>query len=457
MRVTWGLMPGRESTRGAVALARPTALVFASLAAGQALNFLSLSLFSAWLGLETFGKYAICLLDFTVFCNLANFALPAASIALAVRSRFRDRAFSLAMGARLWTSLAALFLYLLFEAFFRDRDMALTALGLAPAILFNPAQLEWWFVARQSWRDLILHRCLGGAVTLGAAFLLVRRWPVMPSAAAAYSAGALAATVYLLARTARGGRGLRLPWPLPRSRRMRWLWWSSLPLAISGACDFLFVPLGFYAFRWANGEGPLLGAYGAAYRVILAASLFASSLFLVWLPRFSRRLADGGQSDLDNSLRRVLDGMALWLMVPMLAVPFLAGPLLSLLFPKAGWDSGSLAYATWALSAMALSTYLHLLRMPPLTRALAAGASWTYCRRFFLAGSVNAAVVGAGIWLGKAAWLPAWTLAADMFFTGWWIVSLHTGNTKGASIRLAALAAWSSFYLAWIGYWAQIR
>ncbi|HKP96498.1 MAG TPA: hypothetical protein VJ385_12140, partial [Fibrobacteria bacterium] len=161
--------------------ARPTALVFASLAAGQALNFIALSLFSAWLGLETFGRYGICLLDFTVFCNLANFALPAASISMAVRGRFRDRDFATAMGTRWWTSLAAAALYLLFEVTFRERDMMVTAFALAPAVLLNPAQLEWWFVARQSWRDLILHRCLGGAVTLAAALALVRRWPVLAS------------------------------------------------------------------------------------------------------------------------------------------------------------------------------------------------------------------------------------------------------------------------------------
>ncbi|MDB5103772.1 MAG: hypothetical protein JWP91_1461 [Fibrobacteres bacterium] len=459
-------MPGAETPRGRIAAAgtppgpleslvpaRPTALVFTSLAAGQILNFAALSLFSAWLGLETFGRYGICLLDFTVFSNLANFALPAASVALAVRGGFKDGAFSLAMGTRWWTSLAALALYLLFEVTFRERDMAVTALALAPAVLFNPAQLEWWFVARRSWRDLIVHRCLGGAVTLLMALALVRRWPVLPAAAAAYSAGAMAAATYLILRATAGGKGLRLPWPRPGVPRMRWLWWKSLPLALTGACDFLFLPLGFYAFRVAAGEGPLLGAYGAAYRVVFAASLFASSLFMVLLPRFSARTTVQGRTDLDASLRGAFDGMALTLALPMLAIPFLARPLLSLLFPRAGWDAASLGYAAWALSTMALSNYLHLLRMPPLTKALATGSSWTYCGRFFLAGAVNAAAVGTAVLLGQWRWLPVWALAADLVFTGWWLATLHVAARPGMWGRLAALAAWSAFYLAWVRYW----
>ena len=132
---------------------RPTIMVFLSMVLGQILNFVAISLFSAWLGLETFGKYGICLLDFAIFCNLANFALPAASITMAVRANFRDRVFSLAMGTRLWTSLVAMVLYILFEVTFREQEMRMAALALAPAILLNPIQLEWWFVARQSWRD----------------------------------------------------------------------------------------------------------------------------------------------------------------------------------------------------------------------------------------------------------------------------------------------------------------
>ncbi|MDB5048222.1 MAG: polysaccharide biosynthesis protein [Fibrobacteres bacterium] len=434
---------------GALVPARPTALVFASLAAGQALNFVALSLFSAWLGLETFGKYGICLLDFTVFCNLANFALPAASITMAVRGGFRDRDFSLAMGTRWWTSLAAAALYLLFEVTFRERNMRITAFALAPAVLFNPAQLEWWFVARQSWRDLVIHRCLGGAVTLCAAFLLVRGRPILPAAAAAYSAGVIAATFYLIARSAGGGKGLRLPWPRPGVPRMRWLWRKSLPLALTGGFDFLFLPLGFYAFKTMQGEGPLLGAYGAAYRLILAASLFASSLFVVLLPRFSKP-----RFDLESSLRRLFDGMALILAVPLLAAPFLAKPILSLLFPKAGWDPVSFAYAAWTLSTMALATYLHLLRMPPLTRTLAAGGSWTYCRRFILAGLVNGVSIGMGVWAGKPEWLPVWALAGDLVFTAGWLATLHPRARAGLWGRLAALAAWSGFYLAWARHWA---
>lgn len=445
--------PGPEtSPPGSLVPARPTAFVFASLAAGQALNFLALSLFSAWLGLEVFGKYGICLLDFTVFCNLANFAMPAASITMAVRGRFRDRDFALAMGARWWMSLAAAILYLLFEVTFRERDMWVTSLALAPAVLFNPAQLEWWFAARQSWRDLILHRCLGGLVTLGAAFLLVRSRPLMVSAAAAYAAGALAATLYLILRAAGNGKGLRLPWPRPAMPRMRWLWRKSLPLALTGCFDFLFVPLGFYAFKALQGQGPLLGAYGAAYRLIVAASLFASSLFLVLLPRFS-----APRADLEASLRRLFDRMAVALAIPLLAVPFLARTVLSLLFPKAGWDEASSAYAAWVLSTLALCTYLHLLRMPPLTRALAAGKSWLYCRRFLAAGAINAAAVGAGLLLGQARWLPVWALAGDFVFTAGWLATLHPGTgawKAGGWVRVAALAAGSAFYLAWARHWA---
>ncbi len=433
---------------GPLVPARPTALVFLSLAAGQAFNFAALSLFSAWLGLEGFGRYGICLLDFTLFANLANFALPAASITMAVRGGFRDRAFSLAMGTRWWTSLAALAAYLLFEVTFRERDMFVTALALAPAVICNPAQLEWWFTARQSWRDLVIHRFLGGAVTLGTALLLLRSRPALPAAAAAYSAGSVAATLYLLGRVMRRGRGLRLPWARPGVPRMRWLWRRSLPLALAGGFDFLFLPAGFYAFKELAGESPLLGAYGTAYRLILAASLFASSLFIVLLPRFAKP-----RQDLEAALRRLFDGMALALAFPLLAVPFLAKPLLSLLFPRAGWDSVSLAYGSWALSAMALGTYLHLLRMPPLTRALAANASWSYCRRLLFAGAVNVLVVGGGVFAGRAEWLPALALAGDLVFTAGWLLTLHPASQPAGWARLAGMAAWSAGYLAWARHW----
>lgn len=240
---------------------------------------------------------------------------------------------------------------------------------------------------------------------------------------------------------------------------MAWLWRKSLPLAVAGGFEFLFLPLGLYACKWfaeagagrfpAALPGTYLGGYSAAYRIILAASLFASSLFLVLLPRFS---APG--PGLEKSLRRLFDGMAASLFVPLLAVPFLAGPLLSLLFPKAGWDAETFRYASWALSTMALATYLHVLRMPPLTRALAAGGSWSYCRGFLLAGLANAAAVGAGAFLDGAERLPAWALTGDLAFTAGWMLSLHPRGGVGAWGRLAALGAASAFYLAWARHWA---
>ena len=390
----------------------------------------------------------MCLLDFTVFSNLANFALPGPSVRLVVRAGFADRAFALAMGTRWWTSLSAVILYLAFELAVRDHSMAVTALALAPAVMLNPAQLEWWSIARQRWNDLIIHRLLGGAVTFGLAMLLVRRWPTLPAAAGSFAAGAGVSFAFLLARASGGGKGLRLPWPRPTARRMRWLWATSLPIAITGFADFLFLPLGYYAYRELRGEGAMMGAYGAAYRVIVAASLFASALFLVLLPRFSARDSDPAQS-----LRRAFDGMAVALAVPLLCAPFLARPLLSLLFPRAGWTPDTLGYAAWALSVMGLATYLHLLRMPPLTQALAAGKSWTYCRRFLLAGAVNAAAVAAGAYFGRPEALPVWALAADVVFTSWWLAALHTGRPAALWTRLPVLFAGCAVYLAWAWYW----
>lgn len=428
--------------------ARPTALVFASLIMGQLLNLAALSLLSAQLGLADFGRFGLCMLDFAVFANLSNFSLSAASIPMAVRGRFRDKVFSLVMGTRWWTSLAAAVAYIAFEAVFREREMALASLALVPAVILNATMLEWWFQARQSWKDLVVYRTLGGAVTLAIALLCFRYRIGLAGATAAYGIGFCSAGIYLAARTAAQG-GLRLPWARPGSRRMRYLWWKSLPLALAGICDFLYIPLGYYVFKEAAGAGPLLGAYGAAYRIILAASMFASSLTTVLLPRFTLR-----QTDLGRLLPRVFDGMALALAVPMLAVPFLAKPLLTLFFPRAGWDAASLGYASWALSTMALGTYFHLLRMAPLTKALAAGRTWSYCALYFAAAAVNALSVAAGVWFGFPEWLPLLSLAADAVFTSCWLLYLHPARGAGAWARLAALAAWSAAYLAWAWRWA---
>jgi O-antigen/teichoic acid export membrane protein len=428
--------------------ARPMVLVLSSLVTGQVLNFMALSLMSAWLGLETFGKYCLCLLDFTIFCNLANFALPAVSITMAVRGGFRDKIFALAMGTRWWTSLIALVLYLLFEVTFRERDMLLAALALAPAMLFNPAQMEWWFAARQAWKDVIVHRYIGGAVTLGAAYLLVRHWPFIPAAAAAFSSGSIAATSYLIFRAASGGKGLRLPWPRLGVPRMRWIWIKSLPVALTGGFDFLFLPLGFYAFKMMEGEGPLLGAYGSAYRLILAASMSASSLFIVLLPVFSKP-----RIDFNRSLGQLFDRMAVSLAIPLLAAPFLSKPLLTLLFPKSPWDPDSLNFAAWCLASMALGTYFHLLRMPPLTRTLAQGETWKYCRRFLFAGIINAISVAIGISFGHAQLLPLWALTGELVFTAGWLMTLYSPRSAGGWVRLTALLCWSAFYLAWVHHW----
>jgi O-antigen/teichoic acid export membrane protein len=433
--------------------ARPAALVLISLVAGQLLNLAALSLLSAHLGLAGFGRFGICMLDFSVFAALANFALAAASIPMVVKGRFRERHYATAMGARLWTSGAALILYLGFEAMFRERDMLWTAVALAPALLLNPSQWDWWFSGRQSWRELLVHRVLGGACTLG----LVLAAPLLaPSprlqlvfAAAAFSGGFLASSLYLAARTfsAPGGAAALLPRPFPVDARMRWLWRKSLPIALTTTFEFLFLPLGFYAFKEFAEPGPLLGAYGSAYRIVLAAAMASSSLFTVLFPRFV------GERDLGAQLRRLFDRMALIMPLPLLAAPFLARPVLVLCFPRTDWDADSLGYAAWALSTMALSTYLHLLRVPPLTQAMARGESWAYCRRFFVAGAANVAAIAAAVLTGHLRDLPVLALAADLVFTSWWLATLYPQGGAARWGRLAALAAWSAAYLWWVRYW----
>ena len=160
-----------------MATARPTALVFASLILGQLFNLAALSLLSAHLGLAAFGRFGICMLDFTVFASVANFALAAPSMPMVIRGRFRHRLFATAMGARLWTSGIAMILYLAFEAVFREREMFWAAVALAPALFVNPSQWDWWFAARQSWRPLLFHRILGGLVTLGVVLAAIRLAP----------------------------------------------------------------------------------------------------------------------------------------------------------------------------------------------------------------------------------------------------------------------------------------
>ncbi len=442
-----------RGAREALLPARPTAQVYASLVLGQALNLAALSLLSAALGLAVFGRLGICLLDFAVFSNLANFALPAASIAMAVRSRFAARAFAAAMGARLWISLASALLYVTFELLWRDRSMALASLPLAVAVILNPAQWEWWFISRQAWSRLIAHRCLGGAVYAGSAWFLTRGHPSLPAATAAYALGAAAATLYLISQAG----DLGFPWPGPTARRVRYLWRKSLPVALTGVGDFLFVPLGYYAFRSAYGDGPLLGAYGTAYRIILSASLFASSLYMVLLPRYARGHAGSGggprAGGAAESSAALFDRMAPALAPFLLLAPFAARTVLKILYPRAGWDGETLAYAAWALSMMSLSTYLHLLRMPPLTQALAAGRSWTYCGRYFLSGAVNAAMVGLAVWAGQATKLPVYALAADLMFTGWWCATLP-GSRSRMVLRLSGLGAFAAVYLAWVGRFA---
>jgi len=471
-----------NATGAASGAARPTALLLVSLIVGQLLNLVALSLLSAHLGLTGFGRFGICMLDFTVFASFANFALAAPSIPMVMKGRFRDRHYATAMGARLWTSAVSLILYLAFECVFREREMLWAALALAPALLLNPSQWEWWFSSRQSWRDLLIHRTLGGAATLGMVMigfrLGVRADLRVPFAAAAFSAGFVAATLYLVIRTfsvagghasdpaspsaaskaigasdpsdpdsASTGPRARLPRPFPVDARMWWLWRKSLPIALTTTFEFLFLPLGFYAFKQFAEPGPLLGAYGSAYRIVLAAAMSAASLFTVLLPRFV------GKPDLGRELRLLFDRMAVALPLPMLAVPFLARPLLILFFPRTDWDADTLGYAAWALSTMSLSTYLHLLRVPPLTQAMARGESWTYCRRFFIAGAINLASVSAGVLSGSLRNLPLLTLASDVVFTAWWLSTLYPNGGTARWGRLAALAAWAAGYLAWVRYW----
>lgn len=447
--------------------ARPTALVFTSLVLGQLFNLAALSLLSAHLGLAAFGRFGICMLDFTVFASVANFALASPSIPMVIQGRFRHRLFATAMGARLWTSGIAMILYLAFEAVFREREMFLAAAVLAPALFLNASQWEWWFAARQSWRPLLTHRILGGLATLGVVLAAIRlaphaaAWagsaasPQAPEhislvyAAAAYSAGFVAAALYLVFQAyADGSRLSRLPRPWPVDARMRRLWRMSLPIALTTSCEFLFITLGFYAFKAFAGISPMLGAYGSAYRIILAASMLASSLYTVLLPRFA------GKADLEGGLRLVFDRMALALAPLMLAVPFLARPLLKLFFPGTAWDAETLGYAAWALSTMGLATYLHLLRMPPLTQALSQGRSWAYCRRFFLAGAVNLVAVAAAVLSGSLRLLPMAALGADLVFTAGWLAVLYPQGGMARWGRLAALAAWATGYLAWVRYWA---
>lgn len=441
-------MPSRAAAVAEMVPARPTALLFSSLAVGQVLNLISISVCSAALGLEGFGRYGVCLLDFTLFSNVSNLASPVIAIALAVRAGFADRAFSLIAGARGWASLAAVALYLAFEAAFRDRGMLLTALALTPALLCNATQLEWWSVARGKWMDLVVHRLSGGAVTLALTWFLVRSHPTLVAAAGAFAGGAAVAFAYLLIRAASGGRGLRWPWPGPGSFRVRALWQRSLPLTLAYSLEFLFLPLGFYAFRAADGDTPFLGAYGAAYRVTLGISQFAASLLMVLLPRLAARTDSALPS-----LRRAFDGMALACAAPLAAAPFLARPLLLILFRHAGWNEATLGYAAWVLSVMGLSIYLHLLRMPPITQAMAEGRTWEYCRRLVAAGAVNALAVAAGSRLGPPAYLPVWALGADLVFTGGWMFSLF-GPGRGRWLRLGALLAGAAAYLAWAGRWA---
>lgn len=456
-----------------MAAARPTALVFASHILGQLFNLAALSLLSAHLGLAAFGRFGICMLDFTVFASVANFALAAPSMPMVIQGRFRPGLFATAMGARMWTSGVAMILYLAFEAVFREREMFWAALALAPALFLNPSQWDWWFAARQSWRPLLFHRILGGMVTLGVVLAAIRMAPhaaawagsaALPQApeqvrlvyaAAAYSAGFAAAALYLVFRVYAGTSGSPrislhrlLPRPWPVDSRMRWLWRKSLPISLTTICEFLFIPLGFYAFKAFAGISPMLGAYGSAYRIILAASMLAASLYTVLLPRFA------GRADLESGLRLVFDRMALALAPLMLAVPFLARPLLRLFFPGTAWDAETLGYAAWALSTMGLATYLHLLRMPPLTQALAQGRSWTYCRRFFLAGGVNLAAVAATALSGSLRLLPMAALAADLVFTAVWLATLYPQGGAARWGRLAALAAWAAGYLAWVRFWA---
>lgn len=448
---------------GGRSAAREALLVVLSLAAGQILVLVSLSLTSSYLGLEAFGRYGLCLVDFSVFANLANFALPVALVPLAVRMGFSREAFVLAANARLWTTLLSLACYLAFEAAFRSDPEAVAAgRVLALAVLFNPQQLEWWSVARRSFHDLILHRVVGGLVTLAVVIAWVGRSPGLVSAAGAFVAGPMAGFLVLALRSGRNLGGGRSALRGPGDPALRGLWHASLPVALTGICDVLFLPLGYYAFRFVQGEGALLGAYGTAHRLALAASLAASSLFVILLPRFSATLpgpgpaggsgdgaADGMESARAADLARRLDRYALGLGAALFAVPFLARPVLRLLFPGTDWTPDALAFGAWTLSCMAAATMLHLLRMGPLTLALAAGKSWLYAGWFFLSGAANLAALWIGARLADPLSLPAWSLTADAVFTGFWMWHVRRGKPLAAAWRLLALAAGAGLYLLW--------
>lgn len=445
--------------------ARETAVVFASLAIGHLLNLVSLSLISSRLGLVAFGNYGLCLIDFAVFANLGNFILPAASIPYAAKEGLTPRAFSVVGNARLRTTAIAVLAYLAFETLFRsDADMRAASFILAAAIVLNPVQLEWWSVARRSFTDLLVHRLVSGSVTLILVLTWVRISPSLFAAAGAY-AGGMAAGFLALAWRIRiaGGAGFAfLAWNPAMGALLR----SALPVALAGLCDFLFLPLGYYAFRYSHGEGPLLGAYGTAHRLALAGSLAASSLFLILLPRFSRRAAapeDRAGPDEPADAKTLADrpGLQALILLPgLLLAPPLARPVLRLLFPATDWSEASLDFGAWALACMTASIALHLLRMGPLTRALAEGRSWLYAGAFFAAGAINifavvlggriagAEATGPGL-TGVAGFLPALSLAADAAFTAWWLGHGARARPVAAFLRVVLLAAGLAAYLAW--------
>ena len=440
---------GGGAAPGGLSAAREALLVVLSQAAGQILGLVSLSLTSSYLGLEAFGRYGLCLVDFGVFANLANFALPVALVPLAVRMGLSRDSFALAVSARLWTTLMSLLCYLAFEAAFRsDAEMVAAGRVLALAVAFNPQQLEWWSMARRSFQDLILHRVVGGAVTLALVLLWVGRSPGLVSAAGAFVAGPVAAFLALALRSGRGLGGGPASLRGPGNPALWGLWHTSLPVALTTVCDVLFLPLGYYAFRFVQGEGALLGAYGTAHRLALAASLAASSLFMILLPRFSAP-HPGTESARATDLARRLDRYALGLGAILFAAPFLARPVQRLLFPGTDWSPDALAVGAWTLSCMAASSVLHLLRMGPLTLALAAGKSWLYAGLFFLSGAANLAAVWIGARLADPLSLPAWSLAADAVFTGCWLWHVRRRRPLAAAWRLLAMVVVAGLYLLW--------
>jgi O-antigen/teichoic acid export membrane protein len=428
---------------------RSAALVFASLAIGQILAFVSLSLVSAYLGLDQFGRFGLCMVDFAVAANIGNFALPAASIPFVIRGGMGSRTFSVVMHARLWTTLLALAGYLLFESAVRsDPELLKAHFALAAAVAFNPSQLEWWSQARRAYAGMFAGRVIGGLATLALVLTWVRAEPGLASAGGAYAAGMAAAFLCL----AWSARGTRLQWVRPGAKGMAGLWRGSWMLALTSLFDLLFVPLGYYAFRFFEGTGPFLGAYGTAYRISSAAALFASTLYIVLLPRFSRPAADsaGSLAD-DRSLGRLFDKMLATLAAALVLAPPLARPALRLLFPATDWSPETLAFGSWTLSCMAASTCLHLLRMPPLTKALADGKQVLFSAMFFLSGAANLLSVAAGGHLAGARWIPVFALAADFAFTGFWCVHVRRHDPRAALLRLMALGLGLSAYLAWAG------